>query len=104
MKTKKLTPEGAITKEIRYVLRLYGVMHWKVLQGLGCEPGVSDIIAVEKKTGRIVCIEIKSKKGKLSPAQENFLKLIEANGGIAIVARSAMDVIQRLGLSPRTNQ
>ncbi|HPD58260.1 MAG TPA: VRR-NUC domain-containing protein [Smithellaceae bacterium] len=104
MRQKKLTPEGAITKEIRYVLRLYGVMHWKVFQSLGSEKGVSDIIAVEKKTGRIVAIEVKAPRGKLSPAQDNFLKLIEANGGIAIVARSAMDVIQRLGLSPRTNQ
>ena len=102
--TKNALKEKDITREIRHVLKLYGVFHWKVFQSLGSQPGVSDIIAVEKKTGRIVAIEVKTSKGKMSPAQENFLKLIEANGGIAIVARSAMDVIQRLGLSPRTNQ
>jgi len=104
MRTKKLTPEQRITQEIRYVLKLYGVMHWKHWGGPMGTPGISDIIAVEKKTGRIIAIEVKSKTGKLSPAQENFLKLINDNGGIGFVARDAMDVIQRLGLRPGSNQ
>ena len=42
--------------------------------------------------GRIVCIEVKSAKGKLSPDQEAFKQNIEANGGIYILARSVEDV------------
>jgi hypothetical protein len=45
-----------------------------------------------EEIGRIVCIEVKSAKGKLSPDQEAFKQNIEANGGIYLLARSVEDV------------
>jgi len=99
---KKLTPEQRITQEIRYVLKLYGVFHFKHWGGPMGTPGIADILGCYK--GKFIAIEIKSEKGKLSPAQENFLKLVNDNGGIGFVARSAMDVIQQLGLRPGSNQ
>jgi hypothetical protein len=99
---KKVTPEGRITAEIRYVLKLYGVFHWKNWGGPMGTPGISDILACWK--GKMIAIEVKAPKGKLSPAQENFLKLVNDNGGIGFVARSAMDVINTLGLRPGCNQ
>lgn len=53
--------------------------------------GISDIIGV-LKDGRILCIEVKSQKGKTSPEQEAFIKKINKSGGVALVARSVKDV------------
>lgn len=53
--------------------------------------GISDIIGV-LKDGRILCVEVKSEKGKTSPHQEVFLKKINKMGGVALVARSIEDV------------
>ena len=102
-KPKPLT-EKEITIQIRYVLKLYGVFHWKVFQTLGSTVGVPDIIAIQKGTGKLIGIEIKTARGKVSTAQQYFIDLINANGGIAFVARSAMDVINTLGLRPGSNQ
>lgn len=57
--------------------------------------GISDITAV-LKGGRICCIEVKTKKGKISPYQEEFIDNIEKMGGIAFIARSLDDVINKL--------
>lgn len=58
--------------------------------------GVSDILGV-MHDGRILCIEVKSEKGRLSGHQREFLQTIADNGGIAIVARSVQDVERVLG-------
>jgi len=76
--------------------------------------GTADIIAIQRKTlmreypvagfkqlvtfspvgaiGQFVAIEVKSAKGKLSPAQEVFKANVEKAGGIYVVARSVKDV------------
>lgn len=58
--------------------------------------GSSDILACSP-SGRFVAIECKSKRGKLSAYQENFLQCISKNKGIAVVARS-VDDLQMAGL------
>ena len=85
---KKLTPEGAATLAIRDVLKLAGVYHWKVHQGLGSAPGVSDLLGIYK--GRMLAIEVKAPGKKIKPgsAQQRFLANIHVNGGIAIEADS----------------
>jgi hypothetical protein len=57
--------------------------------------GVSDILGV-LPNGRILAIEVKSRKGKVSPDQEAFLKNVLLKGGVAILARSLEDVIAEL--------
>ena len=52
--------------------------------------GVADILGVHM--GRILCIEVKKPGGKLSQAQENFLKRIKECGGIAGMATCVNDV------------
>lgn len=47
--------------------------------------GVSDILAVYK--GRLIAIEIKIGKDRLSPEQEGFLKNVERAGGLWFVAK-----------------
>ncbi len=54
-------------------------------------PGASDILGI-LKGGRFLATEVKSKKGRVSPQQEQFLAEIEARGGVAFVARSVEEV------------
>jgi hypothetical protein len=42
-------------------------------------------------------IEVKTPTGKLRPEQQQWLNVVQANGGIAGVARSVMDALQILG-------
>lgn len=89
---KNIRPkEKDITREIRNYLKIMGVFHFKVHQGLGSVPGVPDIIGIWK--GRPLFIEVKAEKGYLSVQQDNFLKSVRNEGGIAFVARSVDDVI-----------
>jgi hypothetical protein len=53
--------------------------------------GVADILGM-LSNGRFLAIEVKSKKGRLSPEQKIFLEEINAGGGIGILARSVEDV------------
>jgi len=57
--------------------------------------GSSDVIGI-LPDGRFLAIECKVGKNKVSPAQEEFLDNIANNGGLAIIAYSLDDVIERL--------
>lgn len=57
--------------------------------------GVADILGI-MPNGKLLAIEVKTRKGVVSPNQKAFLKMIEKNCGLAFVARSlkdAMDII-----------
>ena len=98
MKPKPQT-EKEITASIRTLLKTFGIFHWKVWQGLGSQKGVSDIIGIHK--GKFLAIEVKTEKGKLNDNQEHFLRLVNKNGGIGFVARSAHDVFEGLGIGDK---
>lgn len=57
-------------------------------------PGASDIFAV--KNGTFIAIEVKRPGGKVSPAQAEFIEDVTKAGGIAFVAYSLEDVIEKL--------
>lgn len=57
--------------------------------------GTSDILGI-MKDGRFLAIEVKTKGGKASDAQNRFLENIQKNNGIAFVARSVEDVTDHL--------
>lgn len=95
--------EKEITTQIRNVLKLYGVFHWKVFQSLGSTPGVPDILGI-LPGGRMLAIEVKTERGKVSPHQERFIKNINDNGGLAFVARSFDDVVRTLKMEVGTNR
>ena len=65
-----------------YFIR-YGVGH----------PGGSDLIGFTPRNGIAVftAIEVKTKTGRISPEQQNFIDVIRRAGGIAGVARSAAE-------------
>lgn len=86
--------EADITRSIREYLKVSGIFHWKAWQGLGSKKGVSDILGVV--AGRMLAIEVKTKRGKVSIEQQAFIDTINFNGGIAFVARSIADVESNL--------
>lgn len=61
--------------------------------------GVPDILGIYQ--GSLLGIEIKTATGKPSPEQERFIQNINDAGGIAFVARSVDDVIEKLNLKTR---
>lgn len=54
--------------------------------------GIADVIACSP-IGSFVAIEVKTKSGKTSPDQLEFLERVRANGGITVLARSVDDVM-----------
>lgn len=61
--------------------------------------GVSDILGIHN--GRMVCLEVKSAKGRLRPEQKEFLDRMISLGAVCGVVRSwpeALDVLSRSGL------
>ena len=118
MKPKPQT-EKEITASIRTLLKAFGIFHWKVWQGLGSQKGVSDIIGMKtvkvadlvkagvEKVGIFTAIEAKREDAvncpydcnhKICGEQAAFLKAVKAKSGIAMVARSADDVFEGLGI------
>jgi Holliday junction resolvase len=89
-------PEKEITRQIREYLDKIGVYHWKVFQTLGSKKGVADILGIWKG-GKFLAIEVKTERGMLSEEQRDFLDQISARDGIAFVARSVDDVMEKLG-------
>lgn len=59
----------------------------------GIPTGFSDLFGV-LPGGRALFVEVKSLKGKPSPAQENFLNTVSMRGALAGVARSFEDVLK----------
>lgn len=57
--------------------------------------GTSDILGV-LPDGKLVAIEVKALKGRLSASQSEFLNNIKINGGVAFVAKCLRDVQDNL--------
>ena len=117
---KKLTSESVILKQCLIALSENGCIVWRnttagawtgkllhreadtVVLGMakmihaGLVTGGSDIIGIQKKTGRFIAIEVKAPRGKLTKEQEQFLNAVRNAGGIAGVARSAKEAIELL--------
>lgn len=56
--------------------------------------GISDILGCQKKNGQFTAIEIKRKGNSLTQYQEEFLKDVNRNGGLGMVAFSLDDVMR----------
>lgn len=53
--------------------------------------GVADILGIQGGTGRLIAIEVKIGKDKLSVEQKGFLKNVEHYGGITYVAKDLLE-------------
>lgn len=86
--------EKDIRNQIQDYLRWQGWFVFYNLQGLGCYPGLSDLVAV--KDGRVIFLEIKTPRGRQSKKQKEFQRDLEEAGGEYRIARRLEDV-QDLG-------
>ena len=57
--------------------------------------GVADILGV-LPDGKFLAIEVKTPKGKVSPAQQNFLDRVNKENGLAFVARGLEEVVTKI--------
>lgn len=99
-KSGKTLSEKSIQKEILDWLESTPLLHWRQNAGslwLGGKfvrlgpAGLPDIIVIVPPSGRFLGLEVKSKTGKLRPAQEEFRDKLESAGGIYTVVRSLTD-------------
>ena len=60
----------------------------------GLPKGFSDLFGFRKSDGRAVFIEVKTKKGKPTENQRNFIQQMKLAGAIAGVCRSADEAIK----------
>lgn len=101
-------PEYVIKRNIITWLRYNGVFAWcqsnaaiwdakrgsyRKMSALQ-KRGVADVLGIWN--GRFLAIEVKSKTGKLSPYQQEFLDDVNRHGGIGFMARSIEDVATKL--------
>jgi hypothetical protein len=94
--------EKEVTRQIRQVLKICRVWHWKEWQGpMSFPKGISDILGIYK--GQFLAIEVKRPGGRMSPDQEKFIDRVNQEGGIGFVAYSVDDVVERLGLGVKLN-
>jgi len=84
-------PEAAIRRAIRELLKQLGFAVWDCEQNRATRqtPGLSDLIAMGH--GRILFIECKTPKGRLSDAQHFFGAEVERNNGVYLIWRSTTD-------------
>lgn len=82
--------ETDIRRQIQDYLRLTGWFVYYNLQGLGCYPGLSDLVAV--KNGRVVHVEIKKPGGRQSEKQKEFQRRLESAGGEYVLAKGIEEI------------
>lgn len=102
--------ESSIQKSILDWLAYSGYYAWRnyvgpVIHGFKNKPsfsknparGMPDIMGIMKNgSGRLFAIEVKTKKGVLSPIQKDRLTALNENGALAFVARDLETVVNTL--------
>lgn len=100
MRTRRITPEGAVKASIRdFVNRVVGnhrLRLWAIVGGPLQAPGIADYLGVFE--GRALAVECKAPGGKQSPAQAKFQEQWERAGGIYVLAYGPEDLAKALGL------
>lgn len=89
---KKPTPEAILLKQTKQYLSVTGWFVTRVHQSLGSQPGIPDIIAI--KHGRVIALELKAPKGKLSDAQVAWAGQWRAHGGECYMVKTLEELIE----------
>jgi hypothetical protein len=61
-------------------------------------PGAADVLGVLPPGGRLLCIECKTKGGRLTEAQQAFLRNVERAGALCLVVTDLSDLQRALDL------
>lgn len=106
-KLRGCRPEREVIKEVGSALKHHPRVAWARRMNSGAlrddrgqlvrfgAMGMLDYIG-QLTNGLLLAVECKAEDGRLSTAQESFLRMIQANGGVAFVARGAEDVMRNL--------
>lgn len=89
-----MTEETKLKNQIKEYLALRGIFNWHLLQGIGSFRGAPDRIMHHR--GKIIYLEIKKKKGKLSERQIEFQEQCLIDNVDYLVIRSLEDLINYL--------
>ena len=60
----------------------------------GLPQGFSDLFGVRRRDGKAIFIEVKKPGGRVSPAQANFIKVMQSLGAIAGICYSADEAVK----------
>lgn len=109
-KTPEADAQRAIVQALRFVLPLGAIVHHAVnevtagdrrakvrqaiLVGMGVHAGFADLIVLSG--GRVLFLEVKSKVGRLRPAQETFRDAVQAQDFAWALVRSVDDALAAL--------
>lgn len=110
MTINSMQPEKQIENDILRFLWSRDIYCWKIKSVGTYDPtkrlfrkpspfykkGVSDILGC-LPDGRLLAIEVKTIKGRLSPEQKLFLNEVTQRGALAFVARSIEDITEHMG-------
>ncbi|MFA5346548.1 MAG: VRR-NUC domain-containing protein [Methanoregula sp.] len=88
-----------LIKAIRDLLKACNIWHFKHWSGPFSVKGISDILGIFR--GQFLAIEVKTKTDGFQDGQEEFIWSVNRAGGLAFVARSVEDVIEKLELGDR---
>ena len=112
--TRRRTPEAdlqrAVVTALRFALPKGAIVHHSaneiteagprgarkqaILVGMGVHPGFADLMVL--CAGRVLFLELKSLKGRLSPAQQAFRDAVQAQGFGWTLVRSLDDALGAL--------
>lgn len=93
---RKVNPETIITRQIREMLRILKIPHFKHWGGPFSEPGVPDLIGTLPGSGRGLFIEVKVPGNTPKPDQRAFLETYRAAGALAFWADDPKAVVRAL--------
>jgi VRR-NUC domain len=97
--------EQGVLNAVLKVLRLHPKVSWVVRMNSGAYkmpdgrfvrfgfPGCPDVLG-QMRDGRLLAIEVKAAKGRLTDEQEFVLAKVRANNGVSGVARSIEDAVE----------
>jgi hypothetical protein len=103
--TKNNSPESVILSDCLNYLQIRGIYHWRNNTGaVQVRPGQfmrfgkvgsSDILGI-LPGGRLLCVECKANKGRLSPEQKQFLADARELGALALVVHGWWELDEAL--------
>lgn len=94
---RAVLPKGAIVHHSANEVRTCGELARQsqaILVGMGVHPGFSDLLVISE--GRVLFLEVKSKTGRLRPAQQAFREDVTRQGFGWALVRSVDDAILAL--------
>lgn len=101
MKTSSRQSEASFQRQVIQLATAYGYRCYHTHDSRRSQPGFPDLVLVRRKargrSGRVIFAELKTDKGRMRPAQQEWLyELLEADAEAYIWRPGEMERIQRI--------